>query len=79
MWQGLQRHAMADWPEIKALVTLGAPVFVALASNRSLSTVSLSFVGRLGAAELAAAGLATSLANVTGKLSSLCELHETMT
>ena len=42
-------------------------VTIALASNRSLSTISLSFVGRLGAAELAAAGLATSLANVTGE------------
>ena len=32
-------------------------VFGALVSNRILSTVSLSFVGRLGATELAAAGL----------------------
>ncbi len=41
-------------------------VFAALAANRGLSTISLSFVGQLGASELAAAGLATSLANVTG-------------
>lgn len=41
-------------------------VFFTFASNRLLATISLSFVGQLGPTELAAAGLATSLANVTG-------------
>ena len=65
--QALRGQISRDWSEIRELAFLGAPVFISLASNRSLSTVSLSFVGRLGATELAAAGLATSLANVSGE------------
>ena len=51
---------------VKVLNAFSTAVFAALAANRGLSTISLSFVGKLGSAELAAAGLATSLANVTG-------------
>ena len=41
-------------------------MFLTFASNRLLATISLSYVGSLGPTQLAAAGLATSLANVTG-------------
>ncbi|KAK9868409.1 hypothetical protein WJX84_004748 [Apatococcus fuscideae] len=64
--QSLRAWAGRDGAEAKRLISLGFPVFAALASNRGLSTISLSFVGKIGSSELAAAGLATSLANVTG-------------
>ncbi|KAK9809727.1 hypothetical protein WJX73_010894 [Symbiochloris irregularis] len=63
----IKSFAHRDGAEAKHLLALGTPVFLALASNRVLSTVSLSFVGRIGPAELAGAGLATSLANVSGE------------
>ena len=59
-----QRYEQID-KEAKSEVESCA-VFAALAANRGLSTISLSFVGKIGSSELAAAGLATSLANVTG-------------
>ncbi|KAK9848244.1 hypothetical protein WJX84_010197 [Apatococcus fuscideae] len=64
--QSLRNWAQRDGSEAKLLISLGFPVFAALAANRGLSTISLSFVGKIGSSELAAAGLATSLANVTG-------------
>ncbi|KAK9818407.1 hypothetical protein WJX72_012193 [[Myrmecia] bisecta] len=57
-WQGLR--------EAGTVVQLSLPVSTAFLLNKSLSVVSVVFVGHLGAAELAAASLASSLANVTG-------------
>ena len=45
---------------------LAAPVCVGLICNRFVSTTSTVLVGHQGATELAAVGLAVSLANVTG-------------
>mmetsp|Transcript_107533 Transcript_107533/g.332103 ORF Transcript_107533/g.332103 Transcript_107533/m.332103 type:complete len:493 (-) Transcript_107533:112-1590(-) len=47
-------------------VRLAAPVCLGLLCNRFVSTASTVLVGRQGATELAAVGLAVSLANVTG-------------
>mmetsp|Transcript_76975 Transcript_76975/g.213953 ORF Transcript_76975/g.213953 Transcript_76975/m.213953 type:complete len:502 (-) Transcript_76975:233-1738(-) len=52
--------------EAKDQLRLAAPVIVGLLSNRFIGTISMVFVGHQGDAALAAVGLATSLASVTG-------------
>lgn len=50
---------------------ISAPMAVGLVANYLLSVISLSFVGRLGVAELAAASLATTLYSVRAAVGSL--------
>lgn len=52
--------------EVVDQVQLAAPVCLGLLCNRFIATVSTVLVGRQGASELAAVGLAVSLANVSG-------------
>ncbi|KAK9831407.1 hypothetical protein WJX81_002476 [Elliptochloris bilobata] len=52
--------------EVGALLRLAVPVSSAFLLNKSISFVGVLFVSHLGPAPLAAASLATSLANVTG-------------
>lgn len=50
-------QALQNFCELHEIVRSFAAVFLALVSNRVLSTVSLGLVGRIGSTELAAAGL----------------------
>ena len=52
--------------EALSQIQLAAPVCAGMLANRFVATSSTVIVGHLGSTELAAVGLATSLANVTG-------------
>jgi hypothetical protein len=47
---------------------MAGPLALGLIANYSLSIISLSFVGKLGTAELAAAALGSTLYSMCGKL-----------
>ena len=61
--KGLWRNNKA---EIQTLVRLAVPVSTSFLLNKTVSFVSVVFVGHLGPAELAAAALGSSLTNVVG-------------
>jgi Na+-driven multidrug efflux pump len=65
-WDSEERYEVSK--EVATLWRLAWPVSTTFFLNMSLSTVSVLFVGRLGAAKLAAASLGSSLAQVTGAL-----------
>ena len=52
--------------EIQTIVRLAVPVSTSFLLNKTVSFVSIVFVGHLGPAELAAAALGSSLTNVVG-------------
>lgn len=54
---------------------ISAPLSIGLVANYLLSVISLSFVGHLGTAELAAAALATTLYSMSAKIMWVARLH----
>lgn len=52
--------------ELQTIVRLAVPVSTSFLLNKTVSFVSVVFVGHLGPAELAAAALGSSLTNVVG-------------
>ncbi|KAL7541179.1 hypothetical protein ACHAWF_012230 [Thalassiosira exigua] len=59
-------HYTFPYPEIWAQLRISVPVTLGCLFNRIPWLISLSFVGRIGSKELAAAALATTICNVAG-------------
>ena len=57
---------MPSLPELKSLLSISLPVTINMISYRLPWLTSLYFVGKHGPAALAAAALASTIANVTG-------------